>query len=103
VVVVVDRGLEEPEGVAGTVVVIEVVRVEDRVRGQTVVETAVIAVTTWVDRAGHSVTDSAQLRIVTSEVSYTVEVKTAGTISRTTTADVTVALYSAEPVSNYSR
>lgn len=46
VVVVVESTLEESLAVDGTVVVMEDVCVEDRVNGQTVVETAVIAVTT---------------------------------------------------------
>ena len=45
-----------------------------RVSGQTVVEMAVVAVTTLVERAGQFVTDAAQLKMVTSDVAYTVDV-----------------------------
>jgi len=69
VLVVFGKRLESPEIEDGTVVVIETVRVEDKVSGQTVVETAVIAVTTVTESRGHSEEVAAQLTIVTSDVS----------------------------------
>lgn len=65
----------------------ELNREDVRVSGQTVVETAVLSVTTatllW--RTGHLVSHGGQPRMVTKEVAYAVEVDTAGNRSTTTT------------------
>lgn len=65
----------------------ELIREDVMVSGQTVVKTAVLSVTTatllW--RTGQSVTHGGQPRMVTKEVSYAVEVETAGYRSTTTT------------------
>jgi hypothetical protein len=66
VVEVVDRMVGVVCVLERKVVVISLRWLELSVSGQTVVETAVVAVTTLVDRAGQLVTSAAQLRMVTS-------------------------------------
>jgi hypothetical protein len=70
-----------------TVVAYELTREDVKVSGQTVVETAVLSVTTatllW--RTGQCSSHGGQPRTVTNEVIYAVEVETAGNRSTTTT------------------
>lgn len=65
----------------------ELSREDVRVSGQTVVETAVLSVTTatLLCRTGQAVSHGGQPRMVTKEVAYAVEVETAGQRSTTTT------------------
>ena len=80
------------DAVAIQLEVTRLMRDETSVTGQTVVDRAIVAVTTATDvsRRGQFVISGPQLRTVTARVAQTVEVDTAGTYSTTTMLEVAV-------------